>query len=120
MCEELLGYLLGALEPEEAAALEAKLAVDPELRRELELWRRRLGPLAMKPPMIDPPADLAERVCDQVADVRRSEAIVPASFFQPAAAASFWSRVDAATVIGLSLAALVLLVPVLASNRYRS
>ncbi|HEY4308292.1 MAG TPA: hypothetical protein VGN12_02470 [Pirellulales bacterium] len=45
MREQLLGYLLGALEPSEQASVEASLAVDPELRRELEKLRSSLRAL---------------------------------------------------------------------------
>lgn len=40
MRDELVGYLLGALEPHEERALEARLETDAELRRELEDLRR--------------------------------------------------------------------------------
>lgn len=125
MCEELVGYLLGALEPEEAAALEARLEADPALRREFEALRGRLrlfleAQNGEAPPLIDPPAGLADRVCKRVAHERSVEAAAAADAAQPAAVASSWHRVDAATVIGLSLAAMVLVVPVLAAQRYRS
>ena len=45
MREQLLGYLLGALEPSEEASVEAALATNLELRRELEKLRASLGPL---------------------------------------------------------------------------
>jgi anti-sigma-K factor RskA len=67
MCEELLGYLLGALEPDEERELEARLATDPELRKQLEELRPLLRPLTAEPARIDPPAGLAARICAQVA-----------------------------------------------------
>ncbi len=45
MREQLLGYLLGALEPSEQASVEASLAIDPELRIELEKLRASLRAL---------------------------------------------------------------------------
>ena len=36
MREDLLGYLMGALSPDEQQRVEDALAVDPDLRRELE------------------------------------------------------------------------------------
>lgn len=45
MREQLLGYLLGALEPSEQASVEASLAIDPELRLELEKLRASLRAL---------------------------------------------------------------------------
>lgn len=121
MCEELLGYLLGALEPEEAARVEAKLEADPALRRQLEALRDRLRPLTDDDvERLDPPADLAARVCEHVDEVRREEATAAADVVEPPASQSSWYPVDAAAVMGVSLAALVLFVPVLASQRYRS
>lgn len=119
MSAELLGYLLGALEPEEAAAIAARLEVDADLRRELEFLRAQLAPLTDDRQYVDPPEGLAERVSESVADLGDRKFAAAAT---PLAApvATSWSRIDAATIVGLSLAALVLFVPVLASNRYRA
>lgn len=46
MREQLIGFLLGSLDPREEAAVEARLETDPELRKELEIMRRALAPLA--------------------------------------------------------------------------
>jgi len=124
MCEDLLGYAMNALEPDEAALIETKLAADPELRRQLDVIRRCLKPLEADQVMIDPPADLARRVCDAVDDLRAVPVGVPAASAAADAtlvgAASSWRRPDAAAVIGLSMAALVLFMPILASHRYRA
>lgn len=119
MNEELLGYLLGALTPDEAAAVAARLEVDAELRHELEALRIQIAPLAADREYFDPPQGLADRVCESVDGWDRRKAALRATSM-PVPVAVSWSRVDAATVVGLSLAALVLFVPVLASNRYRA
>ena len=46
MREQLIGYLLSALEPDEHQIVEAQLSRDPQLKRELELLSRSLQPLA--------------------------------------------------------------------------
>jgi hypothetical protein len=46
MDENLVGYLLKALEPDEQAAVEAHLEAHPEARAKLELLERALAPLA--------------------------------------------------------------------------
>lgn len=119
MSAELLGYLLGALTPEEAAVVAARLEVDAELRRELEALRTQIAPLTDDREYFDPPHGLADRVCETVAGFGgRKVAISATSPSAPVAVT--WSRIDVATIVGLSLAALVLFVPVLASNRYRA
>src|SRR5512145_1353057 len=61
--EQLLGHLLGALESDEQAEIEAQLGSDPECRKELALLRKQLEPLAALKHDFTPPAGLAERTC---------------------------------------------------------
>lgn len=62
MHEDLIGYLLGALEPHEMRRVAQWLAEDPEARRELETIERSLRPLeeSYEPPET-PPEDLVAR-----------------------------------------------------------
>ena len=62
MHEDLLGYLLGALEPLEMRRVAQRLQDDPEARRQLEEIERSLRPLeeGFEPPP-DPPTDLISR-----------------------------------------------------------
>jgi hypothetical protein len=79
--DELLGYLLGALEPEQHERVADELEQDPELRaaiRKLEACVGRLG-LAERASHFDPPANLAARTCQLVAAKRR-----PALVMRPA------------------------------------
>ena len=59
--EDLLGYLIGALEPDELTAIETRLQSSPETRERLKELRRSLLPLeaALEPGF--PPLGLAER-----------------------------------------------------------
>ncbi|HEY5313338.1 MAG TPA: hypothetical protein VIK18_12500, partial [Pirellulales bacterium] len=70
MREQLLGYLLGALEPAEHQAIEARLLADPELREQFELLQARLLPLAEAEEGSEPvpPRGLAGRTCRYVID----------------------------------------------------
>lgn len=62
MQPDLLGYLLGALEPHEMEQVEAALRESAELRDELEQLRQTLEPLDEAPPArFEPPADLVGR-----------------------------------------------------------
>ncbi len=64
MREQLLGYLLGALEPAEQEVIEARLSEDPQLRRELEELRAHLAPFEDTEgdeEELDPPPGLGAR-----------------------------------------------------------
>src|SRR5215469_14845201 len=70
MRDQLLGYLLGALEPAEHEEVEARLLVDAELQEDLACLRRKLAvldDLAEDKDDCDPPAGLAARTCNYVA-----------------------------------------------------
>jgi len=65
MREDLLGYLLSALEPHEMRAIEDELRQSPDLREELEMLRDAMHPLddAMEQlPVVQSPPDLVARV----------------------------------------------------------
>jgi len=84
MREDLVGHLLGALEPSESKAIELELA-DPErgtsLRHDLERLRLALQPLAGDRDTLPAPAGLAGRtmrfIAEQEAAVRATEANRP-------------------------------------------
>ena len=61
MREDLIGYLLGALEPEEMQRISDLLREDPELRAELKQLERALRPLDEANDIYEPPGDLVER-----------------------------------------------------------
>lgn len=64
---QLLGYLIGALEPEEERAIDQRVARDAELRRELARLEGELAPLRGLRTRVKPPAGLAARTCEFVA-----------------------------------------------------
>jgi len=71
--EHLLGYLLGALEPAEMAAVERELENDPRLRKDLAAIEAALYPLGFPEreddaSQAEPPAGLAARTCEFVDD----------------------------------------------------
>ena len=67
MREDLLGYLLGALEPTEHELVEARLSEDPALQEDLQRLRQRVAPLAADRTEFEPPEGLAARTCTFVA-----------------------------------------------------
>jgi len=111
MQDQLLGYVLGALEPAEQEALEARLANDPELRQQLDLIRRCVQPLDDVP--VTPPRGLAAQTCRYVADRRGP---VPGQF----AAIGTWRVTDFAVATCLFVLAALALFPALNQSRNRA
>ncbi len=102
-------YLLGLLDPAEAADVEARLATDPELATAVATWRERLGELDTTAMPIQPSPALWDRVEASLAagppqpvPLRRPAASAPP---RPANdRAPFWRRMT-----GLAVAACLLL-----------
>jgi hypothetical protein len=65
--EDLLGYLLGALEESERESVEDRLEKSPELQKELARVQESLGPLWLLEGEDEPPPELAERTCELIA-----------------------------------------------------
>ncbi|QDT02885.1 hypothetical protein K227x_12640 [Rubripirellula lacrimiformis] len=61
MHEDLLGYILGALEPHEMRRVDQWIQEDPEARRMLAEIQRKLRPLEQMPPVELPPSDRIAR-----------------------------------------------------------
>ncbi|HUE70262.1 MAG TPA: hypothetical protein VMP01_05180 [Pirellulaceae bacterium] len=75
--EQLLGYLLGALERAEQEQVEHELAINPRLREELAEMKATLDKVGLNDPAepIEPPAGLAERTCQFVAELSEEPAV---------------------------------------------
>lgn len=71
MHDQLIGYLLEALEAEETVCLERILEVDIEARRNLDTLRTALEPLQGDRKHVEAPATLAVRTCQRIRQVRR-------------------------------------------------
>jgi hypothetical protein len=117
MRDQLLGYLLGALEPHEHEAFELRLADDEGLRQDLERLRAGLPWLDDRSNPLEPPGGLAQRTCRWVQDqVRHSSAPL---HHEPSAAGVVSFRMpDLFVVSGVALAALLLFFPAVASSRF--
>ncbi|MEX2559995.1 MAG: hypothetical protein WD403_08770, partial [Pirellulales bacterium] len=120
MREQLLGYLLGALEPTEREVLEDHLGQDDQLRGELALMRTGLEPLAeavgrhdlpAPPSYLPSPPGLAARTCNFVA----ARSLVPSGGL---AAAGGWRLQDWLVAAGIGLAAAMLLFPGISNSRF--
>ena len=103
MDENLVGYLLDALDEPTTNEVEAYLAQHPEARAELALLRQTLEPLAVDNDAPAPPAQLVERTLAKVAEhvcrpsVPRSNDLPQAPPSSPTTlplAPSWWRRPD--------------------------
>jgi len=114
MREQLIGYLLSALEPDEHQIVEAQLSRDPQLKRELDLLSRSLQPLACDREHYHAPLGLAHRTCEFVAEQAQ---ILPAPS-TPAYAPSSWRLSDMVVAAGIFIAATMLFFPALNQSRF--
>jgi hypothetical protein len=112
MRDDLVGYLLDALEPHEKVAVETQLSRDPALKQDLEVLRRQLFLLEADRTNYPPPPGLAQRTCEFVAS-RIDVALSPAT---PAPAR--WRFVDFAVAAAVFLAASTLFLPKLQQSRF--
>lgn len=68
---DLLGYLLGALEPSESQQVQGLLDRNPGLEDELMELRSSLAPLELLDEPVGPPPGLARRACQAIASSQR-------------------------------------------------
>ncbi len=120
--EQLLGYLLGALEDDEQRHVDARLQREPELLRSLKSVERSLRPLEGLPRFYAPPPGLASRTCRMVLAVEGRVAPLPQ--LSPCPIPPRWSRgfrfADLAVGMAVFLAAAALLVPAVQSSRFNA
>jgi hypothetical protein len=124
--EQLLGYLLDALEDDERQQIEQQLEDDPSLIDELQTLRTSLQPLAENYEDFEPPSGLARRACSRVDQRRQLEPVGPAGGAlntTNSGASASRSRISVADVVvtaGIVLAAVLIFFPAIASSRYAS
>lgn len=137
MHEDLLGYLLDALDDAERERIERAIRTDPELQRRLEALKEELSLLAEEPDGSAPPPGLAARTCDLVEafqSQRRSEdkhprqprsgsaqvGVSPRARAELTGTRRTLSVADTVVTAGIFLAAAFLFVPAIANSRFRS
>ena len=113
MREQLIGYLLKAVEPEEHRQVEEQLQQDESLRRDMTVLKRSLHPLAADQNHHQPPPNLAERCCQYV--YSRTEimpvALSPAGTIGGVVNKRRWSWLDLSVAGAIAVAVAVLLLP---------
>src|SRR5205823_931944 len=107
MDDQLVGYLLNALDDEERRQVEAHLHASPDAQRKLEALRSALSPLDSDRAHPAPPAGLAERTLARVTALpRRRLPPAPRVSGGPGFSPARWRRSD---LLVASLAGLILL-----------
>ncbi len=126
MNEDLLGYVLDAIDDAERQRIEEALEKDPHLQRRLEEIRTELACLDVAPRDFEPQCGLAERTCDLVDAHKEAQLVRPASRrwdqMSPERGANTrsWSMADAVVVTGILVVVSMLFFPAIANSRYRS
>jgi len=123
--EELLGYLLGALEETEEESLRERLKADPQLRQALGHARQSLRLLEAAPDDGPTPPGLADRTCDYVAHWAATHTPLHADvtttlspLAAPAGVTSAFRWPDLAVSTSVCFVALALVFPTLLSKRF--
>ena len=121
--EDLLGYLLGALERTEHEQVENELANNPQLRQELAALARWVDGVGLtdEPQHEEPPTGLATRTCQFVTlrqdrDVR----IMPPVGTGSLEVRSHFSLADFLVAAAVLVAAISLFFPAVASSRFQA
>jgi hypothetical protein len=143
MREQLLGYLMGALDASQQSQVERALENDPQLREELDLLHQALEPLRADRGLYEPPCGLAERTLDAVAAVagwpddevevaKPTSAGAEAASQEPAKALSApresfakawtgrWAALDVVASAAILAAAVMLFFPAVANSRFQA
>ena len=138
MREDLLGYLLGALDEEESARVQAALESDPALAAECAHLEQVIAPLSEDEAWIEPPGRLADRTLafveasaeepdpERIA-FERQMALDALVVDEPVALSPVsrsevvgrrrWTIADALVGIGICIAAVMLFVPAIAHSQ---
>jgi prepilin-type processing-associated H-X9-DG protein len=122
MDEDLVGYLLDALDPEEERHIQTYLREHPEAEARLRRLRQALAPLATDTEDINPPRDLVVRTIARVAEYRcRPLPRAPeAPIIRPMAPSrSWWRRADVGVAAAILLCAALLVFPAVNTLRMR-
>lgn len=124
MREQLLGYLLGALDAHEHAEVERQLKGDPRLCDELESLAASLEPLESCRQEFEPGSGLAERTCDLISEQVWQQRPAPSTNRltrdrrYEIQSRNQWSFADVIVMAGVSLIAAMLFFPAISHSRY--
>jgi anti-sigma factor RsiW len=124
--QQLLGYLLGALEDDERVALEEQLRTSAKLRERLAALRQQIERLRGASCESEPPPGLARRTCHFIAAyAEASSAKEPARAAASATPVQLpsgpsWRWGDVSVMAGIMVTAVLLIFPAIESSRFRA
>lgn len=122
--EDLLGFLLGALDDDERSRIESQLEEDDALRDRLITLQAALDPLEeTKEEHDEPPKGLAELTCETVAAFEQSQSVKPQAVRHagdPKPVGNGWRLVEVSFLSGMAIAAALLFMPMIAQSRIQS
>jgi prepilin-type processing-associated H-X9-DG protein len=110
--EDLIGYLLGAMDDDAKAQLDAHLQANPDTRRHLDALRQALLPLSADKEASLPPPGLAARTIARIAE-HCCQASLPRPIIRAEPPRSWWRRADLVVAASLLLMALGIGLPAL-------
>lgn len=117
MREQLLGYLLDALDPEERQRVEDELQRNPHLQQEVELLHEALEPLEATDEEFEPPSRLAIRTSQFVMNHRRQTSAAAPLGVEIPFSPNRWSLADLTIAAGIFIAAAMLFFPAIQHSR---
>lgn len=123
MDENLVGYLLDALDPEDRHKVEIHLRADAAARQRLQKLKELMQPLAADLDPVDPPPGLWINTLARVAEYRcRTLPMAPpvSAARAPTASRGWWRRADVLVAASILVCASLLLFPALYYLRSRS
>ena len=126
MREQLLGFLLGALDAPEQHLVEQELNTDARIRGELDRLNAGLAPLRDCQQDYEAPDGLAEQTCDYVADqasCRSSQAAICETVTMAGSVSplsSRWSLADLVVTASVIGATALLFFPAIATSRFHA
>jgi hypothetical protein len=121
MSEDLLGYLLNAVDEDQRSRIEAALEQDPYLRRQFEQLRSDLTRADWEK-SLEPPPGLGKQTCDLVHGYHLVQRRHAAQHGERSVAGygRAWSFRDALMCAALALVAAMLFLPAIANSWFRS
>jgi len=120
MEDDLLGYVLHALDAESERRVEAYLHDHPEAQATVQSWQQTLEMLSADTEQAEPPRDLVGRTIARVAEYRcRPLPYAPAESLGRYAGRGWWRRADVLVAASILLCAALLTFPALNMIRFR-